>query len=116
MKNTKPRACTHDDLIVFSEIHEGKVYCGVCEKYFNLEEWSPDKPKLTSKAKRFPECHVIISVKVKPTKDNGTRKRRVHKKTLNEMQKNIMFMLQEAVEDRFPREVVKDIYFQLEVN
>ena len=51
MKNTKPRACTHDDLIVFSEIHEGKVYCGVCEKYFGLEEWSPDKPKLTSKAK-----------------------------------------------------------------
>jgi len=74
------------------------------------------KPKPTSKAKRFPECHVIIMVKVKPTKDNGNRKRRVLKKTLNEMQRNMLFMLQGAVQERFSSEAFKDVYFQLEVD
>jgi len=60
MKNTKPRACKHDDPIGFSEIHKGKVYCGVCEKYFGLEEWSPDKPKITSKESEYLRSHIRI--------------------------------------------------------
>ena len=71
------------------------------------------KAKLISKAKRFPECHLIIMVKVKPTKNNWTMERRVHKKTLNKMQKNMLYMLLEAVQERFSSGAFKDVYFDL---